>query len=162
MHGALPALPKMPYQFALFKIALPEQSEWMPFHNNLSVNVLSQNALCNNNLPLRVEFQRSHILTNGQWKLGRGVRNRNSQNTGIAGMGGVWPLPVFLWRICPHALRALKGDHSSPKSDNFPTKVFLIPKKRSFNHIYLTFSLPNMIYALLWAKSLRSQPKIIP
>ena len=48
-----------------------------------------------------------------------------------------------------------------------PTKVFLIPKNRSFNHIYLTFSLPNMsllsttknvtsrIYALVWAKSLR-------
>ena len=36
--------------------------------------------------------------------------------------GGVWPLPGFLWRICPHALRALKGDHSSPRSDNFQTK----------------------------------------
>ena len=75
--------------------------------------------------------------------------------------GGVWPLPRFLWRICPHALRALKGDHSSPKSDNFPTKVFLFPR----NHINLTFSLSKMIYALLsknvtsriyailWAKS---------
>ena len=30
-----------------------------------------------------------------------------------------------------------------------PTKVFLIPQQRSFNHIYLTFSLSNMIYALL-------------
>ena len=39
--------------------------------------------------------------------------------------GGGWPLPGFLWRICPHALRALKGDHSSPKSDNFPTKMSL-------------------------------------
>ena len=36
--------------------------------------------------------------------------------------GGVWPLPGFLWRICPHALGALKGDHSSPRSDNFQTK----------------------------------------
>ena len=71
--------------------------------------------------------------------LQRGFRNRNSQNSGIAGIGGwgVWPLPGFLWRICPHALRALKGDHSSPKSDNFPTKVFLFPQ----NNIYLTFSL---------------------
>ena len=34
----------------------------------------------------------------------------------------------------------------------FPTKVFLIPQKRSFNHIYLTFSLSNMIYALLLKK----------
>ena len=30
-----------------------------------------------------------------------------------------------------------------------PTKVFLIPQQRSFNHIYLTFSLSNMIYAHL-------------
>ena len=63
----------------------------------------------------------------------------------LNGGGGVWPLPGFLWRICPHALRALKGDHSSPKSDNFPTKVFLFPQNRSFNHIYLTFSLSKMI-----------------
>ena len=53
--------------------------------------------------------------------------------------------------------------YTSPKSDNFPTKVFLFPR----NHIYLTFSLSKMIYALLskivasriyailWAKSLR-------
>ena len=63
----------------------------------------------------------------------------------LNGGGGVWPLPGFLWRICPHALRALKGDHSSPKSDNFPTKVFLFPQNRSFNHIYLTFPLSKMI-----------------
>ena len=43
----------------------------------------------------------------------------------LPGWGGVWPLPGFFWRICPHALRALKGDHSSPKSDNFPTKMSL-------------------------------------
>ena len=78
--------------------------------------------------------------------LGMECRTRSSQNTGIAGMGGgIWPLPRFLWRICPHALRALKGDHSSPKSDNFPTKVFLFPR----NHINLTFSLSKMIYTLL-------------
>ena len=83
------------------------------------------------------------------------------------GWGGVRPLPVFFWRIWPHALRALKGDHSSPKSDNYPTKVFLFPHNRSFNHIYLTFSLSewfyallsknvaSRIYTLLWAKSLR-------
>ena len=58
----------------------------------------------------------------------RGFRSILSQNTGIAWMGGgVWPMPGFFWRICPHALRALKGDHSSPKSGNYPTKVFLFP-----------------------------------
>ena len=55
-----------------------------------------------------------------------------------------------------HALRALKGDHLSPKKWYFPTKVFLIPQKRSFNHIYLTFSLSNMIYALLSKKCCES------
>ena len=78
----------------------------------------------------------------------------------LNGGGGVWPLPGFLWRICPHALRALKGDHSSPKSDNFPTKVFLFPQNRSFNHIYLTFSLSNMIYALLLKKCHESHLRI--
>ena len=38
----------------------------------------------------------------------------------------------------------------------FPTKVFLIPQKWSFNHIYLTFSLSNMIYALLSKKCCKS------
>ena len=27
---------------------------------------------------------------------------------------GVWPLPGFFWRICPHALRVVKGDHYLP------------------------------------------------
>ena len=34
----------------------------------------------------------------------------------------------------------------------FLTKVFLFPQNRSFNHIYLAFSLSNMIYALLSKK----------
>ena len=38
------------------------------------------------------------------------------------GVGSAW----IFWRICPHALWALKGDHSSPKSDSFPTKVFIM------------------------------------
>ena len=54
--------------------------------------------------------------------------------------------------------------HSFPKSRHcmhwgpskviiyLPTKVFLIPQKRSFNYIYLTFSLSNMIYSLLSKK----------
>ena len=69
----------------------------------------------------------------------------------------VWPLPGFFWRICPHALRALKGDHSSPKSDNFPTKVFLFPQNRSFNHIYSTFSLSKMILHTFVEKCRESQ-----
>ena len=40
------------------------------------------------------------------------------------------------------------NDHSSPKSDNFPSKVCPFPHNRSFNHISLTFSLTKMIYAL--------------
>ena len=44
--------------------------------------------------------------------------------------GGVWPLPGFFWRICPHALRALKGDHFSPKSDVSPQKCSLFPPKK--------------------------------
>merc|ERR1712218_16809 len=31
-------------------------------------------------------------------------------------------------RICPHALRDLKGDHSSPKSDIYPQKCSFSPK----------------------------------
>ena len=65
-----------------------------------------------------------------------GCRTRSSQNPGSAWVGGVWPLPGFLWRICPHALRALKGDHSLPKSDNFPTKVFLFPQKPLLFNIF--------------------------
>ena len=51
--------------------------------------------------------------------------------------------PWFLWRICPHALRALKGDHSSSKSDNFPTKVFLFPQKP---HLFNIFTLKNDLH----------------
>ena len=43
--------------------------------------------------------------------------------------GGVSLLPGFFWRICPHALRALKGAHLSPKSDNSPQKCSLFPRK---------------------------------
>ena len=39
--------------------------------------------------------------------------------------------------ICPLALRALKGDHFSPKSDDIPSKVFLVPQNRQFNHIFI-------------------------
>ena len=42
------------------------------------------------------------------------------------------------------------------KSNDFPPKVLLIPKNRSINHIYLPFSLSNMIYALLSKKCLES------
>ena len=43
-------------------------------------------------------------------------------------------------------LRSQQFDHLSSKSDISPTKVFLFLQKRSFNHIFLTFSLLNMIY----------------
>ena len=36
-------------------------------------------------------------------------------------------MPGFFLRICPHALRALNGDHSSTKSDNFPHKSVPFP-----------------------------------
>ena len=56
-------------------------------------------------------------------------RSKSSQNTGIAWMGGGSDHCLdFFWKLCPHVLRALKGDHSSPKSDIFPTKVFLYPR----------------------------------
>ena len=35
-------------------------------------------------------------------------------------MGGGLTLAWIFLRICPHALRALKGDHLSPKSDISP------------------------------------------
>ena len=35
----------------------------------------------------------------------------------------------FFLRICQHALRALKGDYSSPKSDISPQKCSLFPRK---------------------------------
>ena len=37
----------------------------------------------------------------------------------------------------------------SPKVINFPQKYALFPQNRSFNRIYITFSLSKMIYALL-------------
>ena len=40
----------------------------------------------------------------------------------------VWSLPGFFWRMCPHTLRALKGDHLSPKSDISPQKCSLFTK----------------------------------
>ena len=66
--------------------------------------------------------------------------------------GGLTPVWIF-WRICPHALMS-----EGPQMWSFITKkwyfktVFLIPQNRSFNHIYLTFSLSNMIYAPLSKK----------
>ena len=63
-------------------------------------------------------------------RLGRGCRTILSQNPGIAWMGEeVWPLPRFFWRICPHALRALKCGHLSPKSDISLQKCSLFPRK---------------------------------
>ena len=49
----------------------------------------------------------------------------------------------------------IKGDYLSPKSDISPQKVFLIPRNRSFNHIYFTCSLSNMIYVFFVEKMLR-------
>ena len=46
----------------------------------------------------------------------------------LPGWGGVWPLLGFFRRICPHALRALKGDHLSPKGDISPQKCSLFPR----------------------------------
>ena len=66
---------------------------------------------------------------------------------------------IFLKDFFPHALRALKGDHALPKSDNFPTKVF--PQNRSFNHIYLTFSLSKMILRTFVEKCRESQLRAI-
>ena len=42
--------------------------------------------------------------------------------------GRVWPLPGFFWRICPHALRAIKGDHLSPTSDISTQKCSLFTR----------------------------------
>ena len=79
----------------------------------------------------------------------------------LPGWGGVWPLPGFFWRICPHALRALTGDHLSPKGDISPTKVFLFPQNRSFNHIYLTFPLSKIILRTFVIKCHESQLRAI-
>ena len=71
----------------------------------------------NQEAPLHL-YSEGFILKWRLSRLGRGVRNRNSQNTGIAEMGGGLTLVHMYWG-------GLKGDHSSPKSDNFPTKVSL-------------------------------------
>ena len=47
----------------------------------------------------------------------------------LPGWGGVLTPAWNFWRICPHALRALKGDHfKSPTSDISPQKCSLIPR----------------------------------
>ena len=50
-------------------------------------------------------------------------------------------LPGFFWMICPHALRALKGDHLSPKSDISPQKCSLFPRKDHQPHLFNIFTL---------------------
>ena len=42
-----------------------------------------------------------------------------------------------------------------------PTKVFLIPQQRSFNHIYLTYSLSKMILRTFVEKCRESQLRAI-
>ena len=90
--------------------------------------------------------------------LGRGGRNRRSQNPGIAkkGGGGLTPAKIFWW-ICwsipktllrHHSAQIMityppKSEHFSPKIDHHQQLVNIYPKS---NH-----SLPKMvIYALLW------------
>ena len=55
----------------------------------------------------------------------------------LPGWGGeVWPMPGFFWRICPHALRALKGD-----TDTFSDTKFFWNRYRYFFR-YQKFSKP--------------------
>ena len=61
---------------------------------------------------------------------------------------GLCPLPGFFGEFVHNALRALQNDlFYHQKVIISPKKCALIPQHRSFNHIYLTFSLSKMIYA---------------
>ena len=81
------------------------------------------------------------------WTHRRGFRAICSQNPGIAWMG--WGSDP-----CLDLSTCTEGPPSS-KSDN--TKVFLFPQNRSFNHIYLKFSLSKIILCTFVEKCHESQ-----
>ena len=66
--------------------------------------------------------------------------------------GRVWPLPGFFLKGFVHMHWGPSKVITYHRKVIFPHKSFLIPQNRSFNHIYLAFSLSNMIYALLSKK----------
>ena len=60
--------------------------------------------------------------------------------------GGVWPLLGFFWRICPDALRALKGDELIIYHQKviFPHKsVAYSPEKIILPHLFNIFTLKH-------------------
>ena len=65
------------------------------------------------------------------------------------GGGGLAPCQDFFGGFVHNVLRALQSDRSSPKVTVSPKKCALIPQNRSFNHLFLTFSLTKIICALL-------------
>ena len=58
------------------------------------------------------------------------------------------PCQDFFRGFVHNALRALQSDHLPPISDNVPPKVRLYSPELIIYHIYLSFSLSKIVYAL--------------
>ena len=86
----------------------------------------------NQEAPLHL-YSEGFILKWRLSRLGRGVRNRNSQNTGIAEMGGGWPLST-----CTGGASKVIIHH--PKVIISPQKCPFFPQKP---HLFNIFTLKN-------------------